>query len=387
MKTAILLCTMGGPDSLKAVRPFLFNLFYDPAILRFSNPKRWLLAHIISMARASAAKAIYEKLGGRSPLLENTRAQAQALETVLSAHGDFRCFVGMSYCHPFIGEAMREIQAYQAEHLIVLPLYPQFSTTTSQSVFRDVDLFLRRENRIKKINGMPACAGMTVFVATCNNIKQWFSIPHNSKTVSCQRRLASHLLFIRSRSEPREIRLSRVESFPTLEGFIAAMHDPLRRAYDEAQEYGKPRVLFSAHGLPESIVKDGDPYPQQCEETVKALLDAWQGPELDTVLCYQSKVGRMAWIGPSMESEVIKAATAKRPIIVVPIAFVSEHSETLVELAIETKALAQSWGSPFFKVVATAGINPVFIRGLADLILEINQNAQKTNEFSQKMAG
>ncbi|MDD3183195.1 MAG: ferrochelatase, partial [Alphaproteobacteria bacterium] len=267
MKTAVLLCSMGGPKSLKAVRSFLFHLFYDPAILRCANPLRWIMATLISTRRASLSRKMYKKIGGASPLVANTRDQVAALEKKLATHGNFRCFIGMSYSQPFIREAMEEINIYKPDHLIVVPLYPQFSTTTSQSVFDQIKLCL---------------------------------VQYNIK-----------------------MKISELLSFQTEAGFVSAICHLMTPIVEEAQKHGNPRILFSAHGVPESVVKGGDPYPFQCQETVDAILAAWSGTPLDHVLCYQSKVGRRAWIGPSNKGEIQQAATARRPIVVVPTAFVS----------------------------------------------------------------
>lgn len=318
MKTAILLCSMGGPDTPQAVRPFLFRLFNDPAILRVPFFVRPLLAYLIACLRTRQAIANYEKIGGASPLLANTYEQAEALEKALQNGAPIHCFVGMSYWHPFIAETMEEIADIAPDHLIVLPCYPQYSTTTTESVKRDVQKALSRVS------------------------------------LSC--------------------RVSVIESFQNQAGFIAAMLDLIRPVYQEAEKFGRPRVLFSAHGLPESIVKAGDPYPEQCSQTVQALLDGWSGSALDYVLCYQSRVGPVAWIKPDTEDEIEKAAQAQRPVVVVPIAFVCEHSETLVELDMTYRALAEANGAPFYGVVPTVGTHPLFIEGIAALIRQINQN-------------
>ncbi len=317
MKTAVLLCSMGGPDSLQAVRPFLFRLFNDPCIMRVPFFVRPLLALLISLMRASEAKKNYEAMGGASPLLANTCAQADALERALSDDGGVPCFVGMSYWHPFIGETMEEIKELAPDHLIVIPLYPQYSTTTTQSVKRDVQKEINRHRM------------------TC--------------------------------------RVSFLENFYDDPGFVQAMIENMVPLFKEAEKAGRPRVLFSAHGLPESIVKAGDPYPTQCEATVSALLNKWQGPDMDYVLCYQSRVGPIAWIGPDTEDEIKKAATEKRPILIVPIAFVCEHVETIVELDQTYRALAEAHGAPFYGVVPTVGTHPAFIEGMAQTVRKINQ--------------
>ena len=321
MKTAVLVASMGGPDSLNTVRPFLFNLFKDKAILRMPAVFRYPLALLISFLRADAAKKNYDLIGGASPIVANTRAQAEELELVCARSDDVRCFVGMSYWHPMISEAVEKIKEWKPDQIIILPMYPQYSTTTTASVIEDA------------LRAMKKC-GIT---APALEIDQFF----------------------------------------TETGFIEAVTALLRPVYEMAQHYGKPRVLFSAHGLPESIVRAGDPYPEQCQKTVSAILEKWAVEDSDYSLCYQSKVGRMRWIGPSTEDEIVAASKDKRPIIVVPIAFVCEHSETLVELCIEYRDLALKHGAPFYEVIKTVGTHPAFIDGLARLVLEINQNGKK----------
>ncbi len=314
MKKAVLLMSMGGPRNLAEVRPFLFRLFSDPAIMRLPNGLRQLVAFLIAALRASKAKEIYKKMGGFSPLVPNTRAQAEALEKEAQKHGDYRCFIGMSYSEPFIRQAIQEIKKDKPDEIILLPLYPQYSTTTSASVLREAE----REIKKQKL------------VAVVKTIK----------------------------------------SFPYEEGFVASMAEKLRSLYEEAKNFGPPQALFSAHGLPEKIVLAGDPYPQECEKTAAALVKKTGIEGLDWTLCYQSRVGPLKWIGPETRAEVCAMAKQKRPVILVPIAFVSEHAETLVELEMDYRELAEKEGCPFFAVVPTVSTNPAFIKGLADLVVK-----------------
>lgn len=315
-KTAIVLFNLGGPDSPGAVRPFLYNLFSDPAILRVPTPMRQILAWIIAKRRMKIAQAIYAKIGGRSPILENTQAQARALETVLG--GDFKCFIAMRYWYPFIAGAAAAVKQFAPDRIVLLPLYPQFSTTTTAS-------------SLKAWHQAAAKVGLTV----------------PAKSVCC---------------------------YPEGEGFIRALASATRNAYEAAQPHGTPRVLFSAHGLPEKIVRAGDPYAMQCARTVSALVAALGIAGPDHVLCYQSRVGPLKWIGPTTDEEIRRAGRDGVPIVVVPIAFVSEHSETLVELDIEYRHLAQQSGVPFYARVPVAGIAPDFIGGLAALVRAALEN-------------
>lgn len=314
-KTAVILFNLGGPDSLRAVQPFLFNLFRDPAIIRLPQPFRWLLAKLISSRRAPVARDIYEKMGGRSPILPQTEAQARALETALneSDSGEgFRVFISMRYWHPFSDETAKAVKDWGADRVILLPLYPQFSTTTTASSFRDW-------HRAAK------AAGLTVPTAD-------------------------------------------IVQYETEPGFIAAQTALLRERLPEAEAKGPVRILFSAHGLPKKIVEAGDPYQRQVEASVAAVLEHLGRADLETQICYQSRVGPLEWIGPATDAEIARAALDKRVIVVVPIAFVSEHSETLVELDIEYAELAQHNGAAAYIRVATVGVHPSFIAGLAGLV-------------------
>lgn len=325
-KTAIVLFNLGGPDSLDAVQPFLKNLFSDPAIIGAPGPIRWMLARLISSRRAPVAREIYQQMGGRSPILPNTVAQAQALEAAL---GDgYKAFICMRYWHPRAAEVVEQVAAYQPDHILLLPLYPQYSTTTSQS---SMDEFM-------------AAAG-TRFASTP---------------------------------------ISKICCYPTEAGFIEAQAELIAPLLEEAAKHGTPRLLLSSHGLPEKIIKAGDPYQFQCEETAKAIMTALKqrsdraddtlkqrsgrAENLDWKNTYQSRVGPLKWIGPSTEEEIEQAAHDKVPVVVAPIAFVSEHSETLVELDIEYRELYEKAGGPFYGRAPAVGAQPDFIKGLANLV-------------------
>lgn len=312
MKIAVLLFNLGGPDSPAAVQPFLFNLFNDPAIIRLPGWLRFLVAKLISTRRAPVAAEIYAKMGGRSPILPNTEAQAAALEAKLQDVAEVKCFIAMRYWHPFMAETMAEIKAFAPQQVVMLPLYPQFSTTTTASSLKQArEIFRQADPHIKL------------------------------KTICC---------------------------YPTETGFITAMNDAISKAYQAMLPKGKPRILFSAHGLPEKIVKAGDPYQWQCEQTTAALVQSLNIPDLDWQLCFQSRVGPLKWIGPATDDEIKRAGTDKVPLIVVPIAFVSEHSETLVEIDQEYRHLAAEHGVPHFAYVPTVGTAPDFIGGLEKLV-------------------
>lgn len=311
-RLAVVLFNLGGPDSPEAVQPFLFNLFNDPAIIRLPGLFRWLLAKLISSRRAPTAREIYAHLGGKSPLLELTREQATALEQALGDLPDeVRVFITMRYWHPMSDETARAVKDFAPDRIVALPLYPQFSTTTSASSLDDWQTACRKV-------GLEA--------------------PQSS--ICC---------------------------YPLAQGWIEAQAALTAAALPEAAAAGAPRVLFSAHGLPKKIVDGGDPYVWQVEQTSAAVAErlegtaGWQG---DWSICYQSRVGPMEWVGPSTEAELARAAADQVPVVVVPIAFVSEHSETLVELDIEYREEAQKLGVPGYVRVPAVGTHPSFIAAL-----------------------
>ena len=255
---------------------------------------------------------IYRQLGGRSPLLENSVAQAQALEEALGGAGQVRCFVAMRYWHPFADETVAAVKAFDPDRIVLLPLYPQWSTTTSASSVKD-------------------------WHRACRDTG--FERP--TRSVCCYYDEA---------------------------GFIAAMVGLIRPLYRAAANQGRTRLLFSAHGLPEKIVTAGDPYQWQCERTAAALVAALGIAGLEWVSCYQSRVGPLKWIGPETSAEISRAGREGVGVVVVPIAFVSEHSETLVELDVEYRRLAEQAAVPVYLRVPTVGIAPEFIAGLARLV-------------------
>ncbi len=311
-KIAVVLFNLGGPDSPEAVKPFLFNLFNDPAIINLPNPFRWLLAKLISTRRAPKARGIYDLIGGSSPLLANTQAQARALETALADLGTVKCFAAMRYWHPLTEGAALAVREFGPERVVLLPLYPQYSTTTTESSKRAWDRAVKRL-------GLKAQTGF-------------------------------------------------VRDYPVEPGFIAAVAALIRPHYETAKAHGKPRVLFSAHGLPKKVIDKGDPYQRQVEETAAAVVKELAIPELDWIVCYQSRVGPLEWIKPYTEAEIERAGQDKVPLVVVPVAFVSEHSETLVELDIEYREKAHEDGVPHYERVPTVATHPAFIEGLARLV-------------------
>jgi len=316
-KTAVVVFNLGGPDSISAVKPFLFNLFNDRAIIDFPQPFRWLLAKLISILRSRKAKNIYKQIGGKSPILEQTNAQAEALEKKLKELGkegeEYKTFVSMRYWNPMSSVVAKKVKAYEPDRVILLPLYPQFSTATSGSSFADW-------------KNSAAEAGLTV----------------PSTSICC---------------------------YPGDKQFLIAHAQIIRDMYWKASEEGKPRVLFSAHGLPEKIIAEGDPYQWQVEKTVEHILQILSIDEIDYSICYQSRVGPMEWIGPSIGEEIKAAGEDKCPVLVVPVSFVSEHSETLVELDIQYRKLAEKSGVTGYWRAPALGTDANFIEALAQLCI------------------
>jgi protoporphyrin/coproporphyrin ferrochelatase len=313
MRLAVILFNLGGPDSPEAVEPFLRNLFSDPTIIALPGIIRLPLARLIAKRRAPVARKIYDHLGGRSPIFEETRGQADALEKVLSVDGvEAKTFVAMRCWHPFSDGAARAAKAFNPDKIVLLPLYPQYSTTTTASSVKDW-------HRAAKAAGLTAPT-------------------------------------------------SRVCCYPWEAGFIAAAAAKIRAAMKGAPGDVSYRLLLSAHGLPERTIKKGDPYQWQVEQSAAAIVKALDMPALETVVCYQSRVGPMQWIGPATDAEIHRAGQDGKGVIVAPIAFVSEHSETLVELDIEYRKLAEEAGVPDYRRAATVGNHPDFIAGLAGLV-------------------
>lgn len=314
-RTAVVLFNLGGPDGPGAVKPFLRNLFRDPAILRLPAVPRYLVAEAIAFSRAPKAQKMYAAIGGRSPLLAATEAQARALGEALGKGETVRVFVAMRYWHPMSSQVMAEVVAFAPEEVLLLALYPQYSSTTTASSYADW-------------RAVAARLGL--------------STP--TKALCC---------------------------YPTEPGLVAAHAALIRPALDEAGKAGKPRVLFSAHGLPKRVVARGDPYPWQAEQTAAAIARELGLPASDWLLCYQSRLGPAAWIGPSTEEEIVRAGGDGIPVVVVPIAFVSEHVETLVELDVTYRRLAQREGVPGYVRVAALGTQARFVAGLADLVCRL----------------
>ena len=310
-RVAIVLFNLGGPDRPESIRPFLLNLFRDPAILRVPFFIRPLLARRIALARLAPARANYALLGGRSPLLELTCEQATALEAALPEL-DARCFIAMRYWHPLSGETAIAVRDWKPDHTILLPLYPHFSSTTTGS-------------------------SLTAWREAAARV----GLVSETTTLCC---------------------------YPTDGSYVAATRKLLEASLESArselaQGIGL-RILFSAHGLPEAIVRKGDPYQWQIQQTVAQLAPSGA----DWAICYQSRATPQRWLEPSTEAEIERAARDRVAVLVVPIAFTSEHSETLVELDVEYRALADKLGVPGYFRVPAHNADAAFIAALARLV-------------------
>lgn len=314
MKVAIVLFNLGGPDSPEAVKPFLRNLFSDPAILSVPAIVRWPLSRLISSSRAPVAREIYAKIGGRSPILQETEAQAVALDSLLAAQGvEAKSFIAMRYWHPFVARTVADILVWGPDRIVLLPLYPQFSTTT-----------------------------------TASSVLDWQQAAAHSGLMAPQ---------------------SEVCCFPEHPDVIQAMVDLIGDAFDGAKSGVNYRLLLSAHGLPERTVAGGDPYQFQVERTAARIVERLGIEGLDWSVCYQSRVGPLKWIGPATDAEIRRAGSDGKGVVIAPVAFVSEHSETLVELDIEYAHLAREAGVPDYRRVPAVGTHPMFIAALADLVM------------------
>ena len=318
MKLAVVLFNLGGPDAPEAVEPFLTNLFSDPAIIQLPAIFRLPLARLIAKRRGPIAREIYSKIGGRSPILEETEAQARALEAALNPH-EARAFIAMRCWKPFADEAARTVKAWAPEHIVLLPLYPQFSTTTTASSLADWHKIARR-------------AGI-------------------------------------------ETPTTQICCYPSEEGFISALADLIGQSWAQRKSDISYRLLLSAHGLPERIVAKGDPYRWQVEQSAAALVKRLGIS--DWTICYQSRVGPLKWIEPATDAEIRRAGREGKGVVIAPLAFVSEHSETLVELDIEYAKLARESGVPHYLRVPTVGTHPAFIGGLARLVMESCSGAKR----------
>jgi ferrochelatase len=322
-RKGVLLLNLGGPERLEDVRPFLYNLFADPEIIRLPSPLLQApLAWLISTSRAKKSQENYRKIGGGSPLRRITEAQAQALGEHLQEQGHaIKVYVGMRYWHPFTEEAIAQIKRDQIEDLVILPLYPQFSISTSGSSFRLLERMWNQDPDLQKIK-------YTV-------VPSWYNCSN----------------------------------------YLQAMADLIAQTIKQVKQPDQAHVFFSAHGVPISYVEEaGDPYQQEMEQCVVLIMNRLRRSNAYT-LAYQSRVGPVEWLQPYTDEAIISLAEqGVKELVVVPISFVSEHIETLEEIDMEYREIAEESGIETFARVPAPGTDTTFIQALADLVIQALDN-------------
>ena len=340
----VVLFQLGGPDSLDSVEPFLYNLFSDPDIIEFPFARlaRPVLAKLISSRRAKKAQAHYASIGGKSPIGELTQMQASALERQLRRTVDARVFVAMRYWHPLTEEVVLKLTAHAFNQVILLPLYPQYSRTTTGSSLNEW------KRKYRRLNG-------------------------DRPRVTVINSFHDHPLYLQSVVERINEGLQKFasESAAADDGGGSEVNGPGPSGQIHDSETGPPDVhlVFSAHGVPASVIEQGDPYQAQVEATVRLVLErgAWSNPHC---LCYQSRVGPGRWLHPSLDETLHDLASQRaRRVLVIPIAFVSEHVETLSEIDIEARELSEHLGIAQFEMMPALNGSPTFIAALAELVL------------------
>ncbi len=313
-RVGVVLFQLGGPDTLGAIEPFLYNLFCDPDIIDFPFARigRKPLAKLISTTRARKVQHHYASIGGGSPIRRNTENQARALEAELRGRGiDAHCFVAMRYWHPFTHEAIKQLGAAQCDEIVLLPLYPQYSSTTTGS-----------------------------------SLNEW-------------RRLFADAVPVHS-----------VGAFYRNPIYLDSVVEKVNDALSRFPDPSRPEIVFSAHSVPLSVIAKGDPYQHHIEETVRLLAERGGWPNRQR-LCYQSKVGASRWLQPSLHQTLRQLAEERvREMCVVPVAFVSDHVETLGEIDHEAREEAGQLGFTQFEMSAGLNNSPRFILALGQLVQE-----------------
>ncbi len=312
----VVLFQLGGPDSLDAIEPFLLNLFRDPDIIDFPFARiaREPLARLISSTRAKKVRDHYAEIGGKSPILEFTRRQAHALEKELRNYCDARVFIAMRYWHPLTEEAIQAIEEYAPHELVLLPLYPQYSTTTTGS-----------------------------------SLNEWNRQVESSPV----------------RNTPVRI----VKEFFSHSGYLDAVIQKISHSLEKFPAGEEIHIVFSAHSVPIRVIKRGDPYQRQIEKTVELVLQRskWSFPH---TLCYQSKVGASKWLQPSLHETLRKLGQCQtKNVLIIPIAFVSDHVETLSEINMEARVEAVGHGIEQFEMMPGLNDSPLFIQALAEMVV------------------
>ena len=311
-RVGVVLFQLGGPETLEAVEPFLYNLFCDPDIINFPGSflARKLLAKLISSTRSKTVGKHYAEIGGGSPIRRLTEQQAAALETALKPHINARTIVAMRYWHPDTNEAIAALESQPYDELVLLPLYPHYSLATTGS-----------------------------------SLKEWNKL-----------------------YKPK-VPVKTIEHFYDHPDYIAGIVERVNSVLDTIADPGSVLLVFSAHGLPLALVEKGDPYPQHIEATVQMVreMGAWSNPHL---LCYQSKVGPQKWLQPPLTGTIDRLASeGVRRMLVIPISFLTEHIETLHEINIQAREQAEHLGIGDFYTMPALNDSPLLIRALADLVL------------------
>lgn len=346
---AVVLFQLGGPDSLDAIEPFLLNLFRDPDIIDFPFARiaREPLARLIASTRAKKVRNHYAEIGGKSPIAEFTHRQARALEAELNRVCHAKVFVAMRYWHPLTEEAVRSIEAFSPDKLVLLPLYPQYSRTTTGS-----------------------------------SLNEW-----NRKAAD---------------SPIKQIPVKIIRDFYSNPGYLQALVESIGQALAKFPDGEEVHLVFSAHSVPVSVIERGDPYQAQIEETVRLVLESGRslrdgrslhdgrslrgGTSLPHTLCYQSKVGASKWLQPSLHETIHRLGVNQaRNVLVVPIAFVSDHVETLSEINIEARQEAAQHGIQHFELMPGLNDSPRFIQALTGLVLREVMDDPLHQEPSQEM--
>jgi ferrochelatase len=309
----VVLFQLGGPDTLEAIQPFLYNLFCDPDIIDFPFARlgRKPLARLISATRAKRVQHHYSVIGGGSPIRKFTEAQGRALEHRLQALGvNARCFVAMRYWHPLVAEAVAQLRGARCEEVVLLPLYPHYSSTTTGS-----------------------------------SLNEWRRRFDDDIPVHC------------------------VEPFYRDERYLDSVLEKVNQALDRFPDPAGAELLFSAHSVPLAVIEKGDPYQHQIEVTVELLMQRGHRPNRYR-LCYQSKVGASRWLQPSLRATLRQLAAERvRDVCVVPVSFVSDHVETLGEIDHEARHEARRLGIRQFEMTSGLNDSPKFIDALAHLVL------------------
>jgi len=314
-KVAVILFNQGEPDCLDAVKPYIFNKFYDPALLTVANPLRWMMAKSIASQSAPKARNTFREIGDISPLMNEIQKKKTKLEAYLSelSNDEFKCFSFMRYWKPYAKDIFDEVKEFLPDEMILVPLYPQYSITTTGSALIEWNKQVKK----KKI----------------------------------------------------EIPFRVIKDYPENDFFIDSIVGLINEKLKllKSSDY---RLLLSAHGIPKKTIESGDPFQSQVEKTSEAIDKKLNNSELDIVTCYQRQIGPLEQQGPLTEDEIERAALENKNIIIVPISFISECSETLVELDINYKEVAEKAGIKDYIRIKTVQDNDQFILGLANLIME-----------------